>query len=49
MLILKITPWYEPNLKFELAEKILKIGHLRKFIPAKFFGQPLAKVNPRET
>ena len=27
----------EPNLKFEFAEQILKIGHPRKFIPANFF------------
>ena len=27
----------EPNLKFELAEKTLKIGHSWKFILAKFF------------
>ena len=27
----------KPNLKFESAEKILKIGHSRKFKSAKFF------------
>ena len=27
----------EPNLKFELAEKVLKIRHLQKITPAKFF------------
>ena len=47
--ILCFCQHHEPNLKLELAEKILKIGHTREFIPTKCFGQPFAKVNPHET